>query len=116
MKRDMELIRFLLQDIEGGLPKPDLSAYSEDTQIYHLALLEEAGLIIAGIGTDEDGLLVSASPVRLTWSGHEFLDAARNESAWRKIRSHLAKAGATVTISVLQDLLMACVKEQLRLS
>lgn len=44
MKRDMELIRLLLLEVEGEEPKPDLSAYSSETQAYHLALLVDAGL------------------------------------------------------------------------
>jgi len=42
MRRDMNLIRQLLLLYEGEEPKPDLSQFSEDQQVYHSALLIEA--------------------------------------------------------------------------
>ena len=37
MKRDMELIRLSLLEVEGEEPKPDLSAYTEEQKVYHVA-------------------------------------------------------------------------------
>ncbi|HBG31044.1 MAG TPA: hypothetical protein DDW98_10500, partial [Gammaproteobacteria bacterium] len=52
---------------------------------YHVQLLHEAGLLKAqdysSIG-DYDW-----KPLTLTWEGHEFLDAARNETLWNRAKS-----------------------------
>jgi hypothetical protein len=56
MHRDMNLIRQLLLLYEGDEPKPDLSEFSEDQQVYHSALLIEAKLVDGSILNDEIGL------------------------------------------------------------
>jgi hypothetical protein len=95
MKRDMELIRLLLLVYEGEEPKPDFSDYSEDQQVYHSALLIEAKLVDGSILPDRypRGIVV----LRLTWDGHEFLDAARNQSVWNRIRAKAVGAGVSPT-------------------
>ncbi len=35
MKRDMELIRLSLPEVEREEPAPDLSGYTEDQNVYH---------------------------------------------------------------------------------
>ncbi len=92
MKRDMDLARAILLAVEekGG---PDGGSeidigFPEKTPeevSYHVQLLHEAGLLQAtdysSIG-DYDWM-----PERLTWEGHEFLDAARNETLWNRAKS-----------------------------
>jgi hypothetical protein len=84
MKRDMNLIRLLLLETEGEEPKPDLSPYNDAQRIYHSALLIEAGLVDGQIIQDSDGQPAATVTLRLTWAGHEFLDAARNDTIWHK--------------------------------
>ena len=45
MKRDMELIRLSLLEVEREEPAPDLSGYTKDQKVYHMALYIEAGLV-----------------------------------------------------------------------
>ncbi len=115
MKRDMNLIRLLLQETEGAEPKPDLSAYPEAQRIYHSALLIEAGLIHGVIRTDEIGQPNGSIRLRLTWAGHEFLDAARNDRVWHKAGERIKKAGVDVTISLLKEILNQLLKKSLGL-
>lgn len=115
MKRDMNLIRLLLLETEGEEPKPDLSSFSEDRRVYHSALLIEAGLVHGDILSDGEGQPVGTVTLRLTWAGHEFLDAARNETIWRKAREHIKKSGVDVTISLLKDVLNQLLKQSLGL-
>ena len=42
MKRHLELIRLSLIEVEGEEPAPDLSGYTEDQKVYHMALCIEA--------------------------------------------------------------------------
>lgn len=113
MKRDLNLIRLLLLVVEGEEPKPDLSGYTQEQQAYHMAKLIEANLVHGGIVRDENGSSVGASAVELTWAGHEFLDAARNETIWKKVGGKLTKAGVAVGLPLLQQMLTDSLKEHL---
>jgi len=115
MKRDMELIRLSLLEVEGEEPKPDLSAYSEEQKVYHMALCIEAGLVDGDIVKDGSGYPVGTVAIRLTWKGHELLDAARNDTIWKKTVGQIKKAGVAITLPVLEDLLKKGAKELLGL-
>lgn len=43
---------------------------------------------------------------RLTWPGHEFLDAARNETLWTRTKGNLSNAGVSATFDLLKTLLV----------
>lgn len=136
MKRDMETIRALLLQVEEktylNLPVPvglfDLESYTPDEVIYHLIIMEELGLIkgekiIGPLSGEIDQYgpvgpegIVGFSVERLTAKGHDFLDAARNETIWKKAKTTLAEKGATVSLAVLQTLLTALLKNELGLS
>jgi hypothetical protein len=115
MKRDMELIRLLLLDTEGGESQIDFGIFTEQQRIYHAAILIEAGLIDGVIRKDENGLPSGAVRLRLTWAGHEFLDAARNETIWKKAGEKIKQTGVQVTVSVLEELLKKLLKDSLGL-
>jgi len=115
MKRDMNLIRLLLLETEGEDPKPDLSAFSEDHRVYHSALLIEAGLVHGQIIEDGSGQPAGTVILRLTWAGHEFLDAARNDTIWHKAGERIKKSGVDVTISLMKEILNQLLKQSLGL-
>lgn len=115
MKGDMNLIRLLLLETEGEGPKPDLCAYTEEQRLYHSALLIEANLVHGEIILDGNGQPAGTVPLRLTWAGHEFLDAARNNKIWHKAGQRIKKSGVEVTLSLLQELLKLLLKQSLGL-
>lgn len=115
MKRDMNLIRLLLLETEGEDPKPDLSAYTEDQRLYHSALIIEAGLVHGEVIEDGSGQPASSVILRLTWAGHEFLDAARNDTIWKKATEQIKQSGVDVTITLLKDILNQFLKQSLGL-
>jgi hypothetical protein len=110
MKRDMNLIRLLLLDVEGDEPKPDLSNYTDEQKGYHLAKLVEAGLVNGEISRDNNGSAIGAFAVELTWQGHEFLEAARSEKVWNRALSKAKSEGVEVSISILKELLTQTAK------
>ncbi len=112
MKRDMELIRALLLDLEED-EESDLSHWSEEQLLYHMVLLIEAELVHGSYTDGENGIPVSACALRLSWSGHEFLDSARDTTVWAKAKTKLGKTGTSVSLSVLTSLLTKLAKEQL---
>jgi hypothetical protein len=113
MKRDMDLIRLLLLEYEGEEPKPDLSAYTQEQQIEHSALLIEAGFVHGEVMQGGTGMPVGTVVLRLTWAGHDFLAAARTESVWKGVGAQIKKAGVQVPLSILQELLKQYLKQTL---
>jgi hypothetical protein len=112
VKRDMELVRKLLLFFEA---KPDQSAienveidgYDREAIGYHLILLYEADLIAAEPYVSKtSNRIIDVLPFRLTWEGHEFLAAARNDSVWFKARSRVASLAGDVPFTLLKDLLV----------
>lgn len=105
MKRDMELVRLLLIQEETGEAPPELSEYSVEQQLYNLQLMEDANLIVAHFITGNQGEVVSAITQRLTWTGHDFLDATRDSKIWKKAKDHIIKPGVSWTFQTLLEFL-----------
>lgn len=113
MKRDMNLIRLQLLELEDGQSIPELEQYTEEQKVYHMALSIEAGFVDGEIIKNSEGFPVVTAAIRLTWKGHEFIDAARNETIWKKAEARIKKSGVEVTVSILQELLKELLKQSL---
>lgn len=113
MKRDMELIRLLLIRQETGEAPEELKRYEEKEVIYNSALAIEAGLIHGIISNDEHGSPRATASIRLTWAGHDFLDATRDNTIWKKAKEKVLKPGISWTFSLLTEFLKAEAKEHL---
>lgn len=104
LKRDMDFIRALLLDIEGGRRvfetigddvaaalgvdlAESLSADEADRLDYHLGLLDDAEFV--EFRRTGGGWLVD----RITWNGHEFLDTIRDPEVWKRTKAGMTKAG-----------------------
>ncbi len=100
MKRDMQLIRAILLDVER---KADGRTFVEvhypevapDVVHYHIRLLQEAGLVEAVLTRQ------MAQVGRLTWEGHEFLDNIRNDAVWRATLKRVAERGGSAAFSIV---------------
>jgi hypothetical protein len=119
MKRDLDLIRKILLTIEGAPKSKESNAVEElesehdyDILQYHLSLLLEAGLINAIDMSSGNQPYGSYIVQKLTWSGHEFLDTARNDTRWEKAKEATKKI-AGISFDVLKALLIAWMKEEL---
>lgn len=102
LRRDMELIRELLFEIEGGGGVRDVSGWDDATLRHHLRLLVEAGLLHGA--TPADGTVTFTT---LSWAGHEFLDAVRQDAIWRELRQRLAQAGGGLAFETLKSLALS---------
>lgn len=115
MKRDMDLIRLLLQKEEGEEPKPDLSKYSEAQVLYHLVLMEEAGLIVAVFSQNGRGEAAFAVVKRLTNAGHDLLDSMRSETVWAAFKKKATEMGGAISLPIAVEVLKLLVKKELGL-
>lgn len=107
MKRDVDLMRHLLFDIErqgcdcacdtlrNGTPQE-----SDERTRYHLRLLIDAGLV-----KDIDRTSSGYPCVRLTNAGHEFLDLCRSSARWREAKWVVQEQTGGLSLSVLRAVL-----------
>ncbi|NTW87614.1 MAG: DUF2513 domain-containing protein [Desulfobulbaceae bacterium] len=118
MKRNMDLVRTLLQKIEScsesyGLETiPEITDYDMDTISYHVKLLIDAGLVEADPGPMGMGY-VDYTDINLTWKGQDFLSASNDDSLWSKAKEHVIKPGASFTFDLLFEWLVTKAKEKL---
>jgi hypothetical protein len=107
MKRDMEMIRQILLNVEddkypyGG--RVHLDGVPSEICGYQVALIFDAGLA--------EGHLIKAGPTgiaaacidRLTSSGHDFCDGIRIDTIWSKAKADIIKPGASYGLSILVE-------------
>lgn len=51
----------------------------------------------------------------MTWEGHEFADAARNDTVWGKTKTYIKDKGMTATFGALLEVLKYQAKQHLGL-
>jgi hypothetical protein len=115
MKRDMELARRILLAVEeapcdsGGWVDRAIPDASEKQVAYHVMLLHQAGLVEA---TDLSTMRNREwKPKWLTWEGHEFLEASRNETAWKRTLATVGDKGGGAIFEVVRALLIDAAKK-----
>ena len=116
MKRDMDLVRTILLQIEqqpytGVGVELYVKGYDPEEITYHVILLAEAGLIEADDASS--GAKTKWMPKRLTWQGCEFLDAARDNNRWNKAKLTMGKVGGFV-FDIGKQVLVELIKSELR--
>lgn len=110
----MDLVRTILQKVEScedpwGLHTTlDIEGYTQNQISHHIKLLHETGLLdaqeVSKMGPDG----FRWWPGSLTWAGQDFLNAATDDSLWKKAKETVIKPGASFTF----DLLLAWLKAQ----
>ncbi len=110
MKRELELIRKILLKIEddpGGWAPADLTCdgYTSEQVGYHAYLLIDGGYA-QGEDISWGASQGPRSMIRtLTWKGHEFAAAARDDTRWNEVMGIVAKKGGSITVEILTQLL-----------
>jgi hypothetical protein len=118
MKRDMDLIRTILfaieEDAHGDAPDA-VPGYSEEQVGYHNWLIWKEGLA-EGVDASHMGCrLPQALLLSLTPTGHDFLDAARDDARWARALDQVRAAGGAMTIAVVQSVLVEMARRALGL-
>lgn len=122
MKRDFDLIRKILLAIEEhtedtAIQNLTIEGYNREQIAYHVQLIFEAGLvkgdILFGLGSVKPR---GYSITQMTWAGHDFLDACRDESRWAKAKeifSHMDGVTFDVAKGVLVHLMTTGISQVL---
>ncbi len=118
MKRDLDLIRKILLKIEDSnvdeaLTNIQIEGHEHDETAYHISLLKSAGFIEGEILYEIGSGVPSAYMIfGMTWEGHDFLDACRNEGIWVKAKEKLKTVGDEVPLEVLKKVLIELISNQ----
>ena len=128
MKRDWNLLRWILDEAEScgsghAIVLTNETQYASDHYeldigernfeevCEHILLLGDAGLAeVRDFGRTYGGLSGVVID-RLTMAGHDFLDAARDESRWSKAMATVNEKGGAVTVGVLIQILSTLMKQ-----
>jgi hypothetical protein len=116
MTRDMDLIRQLLLQLETHSLIESISGRTAEKVAYHMSLLEDAGLVTQEIYHNlylNDSLLEG---IRITWAGHEFLDASRNNSFWDKAKNIAMEKTGALSYEVLKTVLIQIAKNAISIT
>ena len=109
MQRDWDIIREILIKLEG-MPSekgslslsdfPEAKAYEYS---YNTELLMEAGLIYGNMSKTLGRHASDFMANRLTWEGHELLDAVRSDNVWEKTKKSFTKGGLSMTFDLVKS-------------
>ena len=121
MTRDLGLIRELLLKLEP-LSKPhgwqhilsndariQVEGHGADEIEYHLQLLLEQEFVERPRSGAMEGIMFK----RLTWDGHDYLDAVRDPKVWRKTKEATDKVGSW-TFEMVKEIATAIIRGELQ--
>lgn len=117
MKRDMDLIREILLDIEkvpaGGFWDVDAFAVNRDRNevLYTLRIMEQHSMVSECTSETMDGLDFVGNAVFILPAGYDFLDASRNNTVWKKFKDKVKNEGISFTFSIAIKLLKKLAEE-----
>lgn len=99
MKRDMDLVRRILFEVEKLPPltarRIEVEGYSMNEVAYHCEMLYRYGLIKRYHGDEIDQLdgVIDFWVEDLTWQGHDFLEKIREDTVWNKTKRVMKDKG-----------------------
>ena len=117
MKRDFDLIRKILLEIEscddpqGMGDSRGIRTREHSTKCIqqHVGLLVDAGFVAGKHLKTINSPVGFYLQVNLAWRGHEFLDNARDDSIWQTVKKELGSKWSSVSFGVLETLLKQAV-------
>ena len=84
------------------MPEFSFEGYTPSQVGYHAYLVVDAGLA-KGVDVTTSGSEAPAALITsLTWAGHEFAEAARDETRWKKAMTIVGDKGGAITFELLE--------------
>jgi len=114
MKRDMDLVRLILLEIEEKYQSTviynmTIDGYDTETVAYHCKILYEAGLISDYKAQYADNEIFGFGVGSLTWNGNDFLEKIRDDSRWKKVKDIIAQKGLPMIIETIKSIANAII-------
>lgn len=128
MTIDKKYLKGMLEAFEEStLPTTDITEleekgfkYTENIFLFHLQILSDEGLIKSDVGSSlgftrggQGNIVWSIIPLRLTSSGHEFLESLKNNLVWDSIKNEFKEASLGTLVKVSKGLLEGYTKKKI---
>ena len=119
MRRDMDLVRHIMLEVEAAPGRLELGELACDEWpfplvAYHVEMLAAHGLLDAKVTHFSSG--PRGTVKALTWDGHDFLDAIRDERVWRKTKDKIVETVGSVTLGTFKKVAELIALEMVRAS
>ncbi|MHB8859327.1 MAG: DUF2513 domain-containing protein [Thermoleophilia bacterium] len=116
MKLDMDLARRILLELEENeefmnFQPMHFDGILDEIVSYHIKMLAQAGLVEADDVSTMSGWDWRAKS--LTYAGHEFLNAARDEGNWNEAKQTILQKSGALTFGILQSILLTIAERKL---
>jgi len=114
MECNIDLIRDILLRLEGRQPRESwldlaINGYEQEMIGSHVELLKSAGFLAGAGGPTSAGL--DWNSLRLTPSGQEFLDMARNDTLWTTVKATFRQSDPNFSLERLKAELFSAAKD-----
>jgi len=105
MKRDLDIIRTILLEIEARTGEESCLSYDSfpdepegetPERIYNVRLLVSSGYV------EGKNHAFGADITSLTWEGHDLLDAIRDETVWTQTKDKVKKGVVSTSLEVVK--------------
>jgi hypothetical protein len=90
-------------------PEVQVEGHAPDEIEYHLQMLVEQGFVERPRSGAMQGIMFK----KLTWGGHDYLDAVRDPKVWHKTKDATDKVGSW-TFEIVKELAKAVIKGELQ--
>jgi len=116
MKRDPDAIRQIAlatEDLPAGHFLQEVNGMDPAVFAEHVQWMLDADLVEGKVQRYMGGSPPTAFVMRLTWTGCDFLDAARSDTLWKKARGSVISPTASWTFDILKDWLKQEIRQGL---
>lgn len=113
MKRDMELVRAILFEVEKLPPlthsRIEIKGHDMQEIACHCEMLYQCGLIKRYHGDEIDAFdgVIDFWVEDLTWAGHDFLDKIREDTTWNKTKKVIKDKGIPFVLEAINTVASA---------
>lgn len=121
MKRNMDLVRNILLQAEANkhgtmYEEIAVEGFSDEEIGHHIYLLGQAELAEVDDTTHRGCDSYTAQLRCLTWKGHEFVEAARDDTNWNKAKEVCTRGGRSLSFEALKVALGAIVATGIKIA
>lgn len=108
MKRDMDLVRHILLEVESAdddvqLQELTCGDWTLEMVGYHVELMCNHDLVDGVVHRTGSGRVGGGFVRALTWDGCDYLDAIRDDGVWAKTKKLVREAVGSTTMAVIKD-------------
>ena len=108
MKRDMDLVRYILLKVESAdrpiwVSELVCDMWPKNVVTYHLEMMDAHGLIDGHAFKAAGDVTVKYRVDVITWDGYDFLDSIRDDGVYEKTKRVISDTVSSVTLDTFKE-------------